>query len=236
MKNTTKQSKGLVLFITILSLAIMSVGGFYIMKGFQGNKNNSGVGTVSQNNFYTLRKNATPHQKEIYDQLSDALNQDVRDDQKIAGLVAQSFVADFYTWTNKTKFNDVGGLQFIHQDIRKPVFDQALDNIYGDMNYYLQKGDIANTLEVNQSTTKPTTNVKFLMQEEEMDEDGAITKEAITVDAFQVEITWTYKEATAVKTADFQKSSTITIVKDTDGLYSIVEVTDGQPTDTNNQA
>ncbi|WZU01478.1 hypothetical protein MGH68_19025 [Erysipelothrix sp. D19-032] len=70
MKNTTKQSKGLVLFITILSLAIMGVGGFYIMKGFQGNKNNSGVGTVSQNNFYTLRKNATPHQKEIYDQLS----------------------------------------------------------------------------------------------------------------------------------------------------------------------
>ncbi|WZU01477.1 hypothetical protein MGH68_19020 [Erysipelothrix sp. D19-032] len=116
------------------------------------------------------------------------------------------------------------------------MFDQALDNIYGDMNYYLQKGDIANTLEVNQSTTKPTKNVKFLMQEEETDSDGEISKEAITVDAFQVEITWTYKDATAVKTADFQKSSTITIVKDTDGLYSIVEVTDGQPTDTNNQA
>lgn len=214
-------------FVVLMSVMILVVGGFYLYRGYQARVNIDNTTTISDNSYYTLRGNATAYQKEIYKELSDALNKDVRDDNKAVELVAKNYVADFFTWSNKLRFNDMGGAQYINRDIRKWVYDKALDTFYNDMYYYLEKGQVKDTLEVTDSVAS-VKNVKFVTEEEHYDSELEEMVPAVEVDAFEVTISWTYKDSSVVSIADFQKEAKIIVIKDSDGLYSIVEVSNGK--------
>lgn len=204
----SKKKRFTSLFTLAMMILILCIGGFQVFKANQNQKKIGNVGVEGQTNSYTIRSNASAYQKELYQDLIDAIENG--DDGKIPGLIAQNFIADFFTWTNKVRLNDVGGLQFVHPDIVNNVSHAAQDGIYNDMYTYLSEGKIQNTLQVKNTEIEVSEDV-FEIEEK-------------PVDAYIVSIKWEYEEAAALNTSVYQNKALITLVQDEDGLYSIVEV------------
>ncbi len=211
-----KKSRFFMKYIAFMSVVLLLVGGYFSVRAILLDRKVDVVGVDQHNLYYSLRKNGTDYQKEIYTQLSDAFDQEVINEEAISGLVVQNFVADFYTWTNKLRFNDVGGLQFLHNDVEGWVNAQALETFYNDMNYYLQNGGLEDTLEVSR------VDVSAVKSEFEMGEDDEITK----VPSYVVNASWSYLPSSKISVDEFQSSAVFTLIADDEGLFTIVEVSD----------
>lgn len=210
MSKNNKQTKGLLLIVMMSTLLVLSVGGYYIITGYLNQSSVKSV-TNSSNEYYLLRSNATEYQKQIYEELTNALKKEPQDEQLIAQLIAKNYVADFYTWTNKVGTQDVGGVQFLNDEIRKPFRDKALETFYSDMNCYLKEGKIETTLEVQSSNTTVTTGHYDIDEETQGD-------------AYVVSIQWQYQPSTSLDLFNYQNEAQVYVTKDSEGVYSIVEV------------
>ena len=92
---------------------------------------------------YTLRRNPTEYQLELFDLLINAHYQfgETGSDEDLkayAAAIVQNFVADFFTLSNKNSRTDIGGLQFISEDILSNFRVSAIDEFYLYLNLYLQ--------------------------------------------------------------------------------------------------
>lgn len=203
------QSRFFTYFIVVLSLITLSVGAYAIVSTSQGylNKDSS---KVDRKELYPLRNNATEYQKEVHKELITAIKEDNPQGTKISGLLAQNFVADYFTWTNKLRFNDIGGIQFIKPEYRSWVYDKSLDTFYHDLKIHLDDNDVEETLEVNNVKVHPTKTV--------------ITMDDKEVSAYLVKTNWTYRSTPLVNEQNYQQEAYITVVEGSDGYFSIVEV------------
>lgn len=94
---------------------------------------------------YYLESNETKIYKKYYNELKKELSSNRIDEENYAKLISKLFLIDFYTLSNKITNQDVGGLQFIHDDIRDNFQIKATDtlykyvksNIYGNRNQEL---------------------------------------------------------------------------------------------------
>lgn len=227
-KNIDQQTKVLVLIGSVFSLVILSLGGFYIYKTMSS-KTDVEQTHIQQDDFYSIRNNATPLQKELYDALNASLAQDVRDDVALAGLVAQNYVADFYTWTNKFRMNDVGGIQFVHEDIRVNVYQAAQSGTYRDMYYYLNNGGLKDTLEVSEVTQISATPIDYFIfdsegSEEIYDEVGERYRMGDYHDAFEVKLRWQYQTSDKVNPNQYEQNATFILMINAKGVPMVVEV------------
>ncbi len=212
MKNRRKsQIKSFVVFTLIVSLISLGSIGYVIIRGISNRDQTQDIikGNAS-NDFYSLRTNATDYQKTVYAQLSESLKANPVNDSAVAGLVAQNFIADFYTWSNKLTSNDVGGLQYLDSSIKTWVYAQATNTIYNNLSTYLANNTVKDTLTVSASTALIT----------------AIDYEfnGVLVSAYSVEVNWQYLPSTVVNVSNYEKSSTVTVIRDTTGRFSVVAV------------
>lgn len=79
---------------------------------------------------YSLEKDATKLDKEMFAELKKTLNVEEVDEEKYASLVAKMLVADFYNLDNKVSKNDIGGVQFIKEDYRNNFIFEASETVY----------------------------------------------------------------------------------------------------------
>ena len=91
---------------------------------------------------YQLSDVATAYQKEVFEELVTAQHayKDKYTEltkEEYATLVVKNFIADFYTWSNKTGRNDVGGVQFIAEEMRSTFRKQAIDGFYENLDVNL---------------------------------------------------------------------------------------------------
>lgn len=155
---------------------------------------------------YVLYENKTEVYKEYFNNLKETLNQEIIDEKKYAELLAELFVIDFYTLSNKVSNTDIGGIEFVHKEAKDTFILAAKDTIYKyvESNVY---GDRKQKLpEVATVTLVNTKNEKF-------------TGETVTDDnCYKVEMNLTYKEDMGYPT-----TVTITLVHSGEKLY-VVEV------------
>ena len=87
---------------------------------------------------YELMDNKSALYKEYFKDLKDELMKDVVNEEAYAKIVAQLFITDFYSLEDKNTSTDIGGLDFIHEDIRDNFVLKAGDTIYKyvDSNVY----------------------------------------------------------------------------------------------------
>lgn len=95
---------------------------------------------------YHLRTNATDYQEELFKELQDAIREG--DQAKIAASVAQNFVADFYTLSNKTATYDVGGMYYVFSPVKNNFYYAARDGFYKYLTYYIKTYGSDKLLEV----------------------------------------------------------------------------------------
>lgn len=194
-------------FIVILSIFVIAIGAYYARHAYIDMRNEDGI-VVNKQEPYPIRKNATEVQKEVHTSLKEAL--EAGNKELVAQYVAEGFLVDYFTWTNKERINDIGGLQFVHKPLQSWVYDKSLDTFYNDFGYYLNKKNHKNTLEVSEINSKVKKTQIYLDSE---------NREGYVVDAH-----WQYKDSSVLDISDFQNSAQVLVLEDDDGYFSIVEV------------
>ena len=154
---------------------------------------------------YVLEDNETDLYKKYFNQLSKTLNVEKEDIDydKYAELVSKLFVADFYNLKNKTTKNDVGGLQFIHEDMQDNFSLKAKDTMYKNIksNVY---GDRKQELpEVKDITMDDIESDTFTYNDTEYD-------------SINVTLSWEYK-----KDLGYDDEKIFTLIKDGDKLWLV---------------
>ena len=195
---------------------------------------------VIEDGWYILRDNPTDLQKEYFAQLKEAIEGGEADGLTKAALVAQNYVADFYTWTNKQGQYDIGGMYYIYDGefkngdhYRENVYLNARQGFYKYLSTYAKQYGKENLLEVTDVTVTKCEKMAQPYEisvhvENRQDEQGEWYdyRENKTYDAYSVTCTWTYKDTTALDLSKFANKVNLAIIDHGDE-FQIVEASEG---------
>ena len=173
------------------------------------------TGQSMKNDVYIIGNNPTDIEKEYFQKLTDALNGGTPED--IAEAVVYNFVSDYFTWTNKDGNYEVGGLQYIYAEKYSKFEEWNRWYPNSDMDLYISQYGRSNLIQVKEITTEvPTFRT---------DDFTVLSVDpAKTYPCYQVQVAWTYDEASQ-NTSDFPNRMRFQVV-DHDGRYEIVEFYD----------
>ena len=87
------------------------------------------VGQINDYN-YTLESNATRIYKKYYKELEKELEDRKIDEKNYASLISKLFVIDYYTLDNKVTNKNIGGVQFIHSNLKDSFITASSNTIY----------------------------------------------------------------------------------------------------------
>lgn len=218
VKRTRGRNLLLVILPLIVLLVVFGVLAFSSLKGLVGSV--SGTASSSFSNSiesmdYHLRSNATDFQKELFTELKNECekNESERDEGKIAVLVAKNFVADFYTWSNKSGTTDVGGLYYVYSPNRTSILLQARRYLYQHLNEYINQYGSKNLLEVESFNDTVTPAV------------GKVEINGNTYDVYTFDLLWNYVNKTGgFDTSSYATRSWFRVYKNDDGRFEIIQI------------
>lgn len=202
-KSTNKKKKLIVFLLILLVAAVLVLFALNIGKDDNVESVKKVVDEI-ENFEYTVSDSDTKLFKDTFKELKTELSKDEVDKEKYASLVAELFIIDFYTLSNKTSINDVGGVQFVYSTYRSDFIDFARTGMYKQ---------VQSNLDNDRSQDLP--KVKSVQIEEiELVVPSTILesedfKNVTEANAYEIKINWTYTESN-----DFQDSATMLIVED----------------------
>lgn len=117
---------------TLIILIILVVGSIFIIKGFLASNKQSEVKVLSiiEKYNYTLDNNETEIYKKYFKDLENVLKEEIINQEEYGCLISKLFVIDFYTLNNKVTNKDIGGIQYLQEDIRDNFSLKASNTIY----------------------------------------------------------------------------------------------------------
>lgn len=155
---------------------------------------------------YKLESNATRIYKKYYKELEKELSDNKVDEKNYASLIAKLFVIDYYTLNNKVTNRDIGGVQFIHSNLKDSFINKASNTVYK----YLK-----NNLYGNRKQKLPEVNSVDIIDIKEMKYSNGDYKDD---SGYKVVINIGY-----VKDYDYPKEVTLLIIHE-DNKLVIVEI------------
>lgn len=216
-----KSKRGRNLLLVILPLIVLvvvfSILAFSSLKGLVGSTTGGSSSSSFSNSIedmdYHLRSGATDLQKSLFSDLKTECEKSEKDDKAIALLVAKNFVADFYTWTNKSGTTDVGGLYYVYSPNRVSLLYQARRYMYQHLNDYIKEYGSKNLLEVESFGEDPKVNV------------GTVEINGKTYPLYSFTLTWKYKNSSGgFDTSKYDTSSWFEVYKNDDGRFEIIMI------------
>lgn len=79
---------------------------------------------------YVLYDSKSDLYKEYFGKLKEELLKDEVNDEEYAKIISQLFTIDFYSLNDKKTSTDIGGLDFIYEDMKENFTIKAVDTIY----------------------------------------------------------------------------------------------------------
>lgn len=208
MREKRAKMKPITKILLCLIVVAILVGGFLVWDGFIKPRTGKSkvVDTIKNGDIdYVVSDTDTKLFKENFNELKKILNAKEVDNKKYAETITKLFVIDFFTLSNKTSKNDVGGVQFVYGGYQKDFIDGARDTLYKQV-HSLVTDDKSN------SNLPTVTKVKI----DDIDEISPYSMFEFDTDFFtedqvgyMVNISWEYKNKD-----DFQNNATIIIVPD----------------------
>ena len=137
-KDKLKRIMLLTLFILLIILVLVIYFKFF-KKEQKEIKENKVVDTI-KNYDYHLKEEDSKLTSTLFNELDKVLSDEEINEEEYAKLISQLFVIDFYTLNNKLSNTDIGGIQYIHPDIKdnfiikaeNTVYKYVKSNIYGN--------------------------------------------------------------------------------------------------------
>ena len=152
---------------------------------------------------YSLHDRDSKTYKDTFKELSKTLNSDNIDYKNYATLASKLFIMDLFTLDNKLGSTDIGGLQFIHKDLKENFKENMGNTIYKYVEINIdgkRTQELPTVKDVTVSDVKETT-YKYNNN---------------SYDAYIVTTSWEYE-----KDLGYQKSMKITFIKDKNILYIV---------------
>lgn len=154
---------------------------------------------------YNLKENETELYKTEFNELDKILSKKNVDYEEYAKSIAKLFIIDFYTLNNKLSKNDIGGTEFIKEDMRDNFIEEARSTFYKYVEVI--DGRTQELPEVSNITDVSVEKTEFKYSDKTIDEN-----------AYKVSISWDY-----VEDLGYEKEASMIIVKQDKKLY-IVEM------------
>ncbi len=147
---------------------------------------------------YVLYERDTDIYREIFNELKLELNNDSIDYEKYAEYISKLFIIDLYTLNNKVSKDDVGGIQFVMNDIK----DNYLLNVSDTMYKYINEDGIE-LPEVSSIELLDINSYKYSINNKEYD-------------GYEVNLKWDYK-----KDLGYDSEGIVYVIKDEDELFIV---------------
>lgn len=166
------------------------------------------VTTVAEidNYQYKMESNTTRIYKKYFKELEHELEDNKIDEENYASLVSKLFVIDYYTLNNKITNKNIGGVQFIHSNLRSSFIEKASNTMYKYIKSNLYGNRKQKLPEVNDVEIKSIKQINY-KNNNYQDNSG-----------YQVEVNINY-----VTDYDYPKKVTLTLIHEENKLV-IVEI------------
>ena len=166
------------------------------------------VTTVAEidNYQYKMESNTTRIYKKYFKELEHELEDNKIDEENYASLVSKLFVIDYYTLNNKITNKNIGGVQFIHSNLRSSFIEKASNTMYKYIKSNLYGNRKQKLPEVNDVEIKSIKQINY-KNNNYQDKSG-----------YQVEVNINY-----VTDYDYPKEVTLTLIHEENKLV-IVEI------------
>ncbi len=152
---------------------------------------------------YTLSDKDTKVYETKFNELRSILNEKEIDYEKYASLISELFVIDLFTLNNKLGSTDIGGLEFLHKDLKDNFKEYIGNTLYKHMEINIDGNRKQSLIEVSNTTVNSVKQDIFVYNEEEYE-------------SYIVDITIEYTNET-----DYQNQITITLINDNKILYIV---------------
>ena len=190
-------------------LAVILVLGFVTFLFFYSSRAKlQVVTTVAEidNYQYKMESNTTRIYKKYFKELEQELEDNKIDEENYASLVSKLFVIDYYTLNNKITNKNIGGVQFIHSNLRSSFIEKASNTMYKYIKSNLYGNRKQKLPEVNDVEIKSIKQINY-KNNNYQDNSG-----------YQVEVNINY-----VTDYDYPKEVTLTLIPEENKLV-IVEI------------
>lgn len=213
-----KKSKKIL--ITLIIIVILAIVGILLYNYFTSDEPKE-VKTIKSipEYGYELKENETELYKDEFDNLDKILSKKEVDYEEYAKQIAKLFIIDFYTLDNKLSKNDIGGTDFIKDDMKDNFIEEARSTFYK----YLEVNSSDRNQElpiVSEIKDVEIENTTFVIKDSKTttSKTKTTTSKGTQVDAYKVTISWDYKEDYG-----YEKEANMIIIKEDKKLY-IVEM------------
>ena len=154
--------------IILLLIVVFVVIGYFIYNSRPKLQVVSIVSKIEKYDYY-LEDNATNIYKDNYNKLEKELKDNKVDEENYAKLVGKLFVIDYYTLNNKITNKDIGGVQFIHSNLKSEFVNKASNTIYKYVKNDLYGNRKQSLPEVKSVDVQSIEDNKFTVGETEYD-------------------------------------------------------------------
>lgn len=204
-KNSKKKLKIKRKRILAVILAVGVLLGFFYFKTRQNLQVVTVVGQISEYN-YNIESNATRIFKKYYKELEKELEDKKIDEKNYASLISKLFIIDYYTLDNKITNKNIGGVQFIHTNLKESFINESSSTIYKYVKSNLYGNRKQKLPEVNNVEIESIKEIKY--EKDNFKDDSA----------YELVVNVGY-----VKDYDYPEKVTLTIIHEENKLV-IVEI------------
>ncbi len=198
-----KSDRKIIILFIIVGVLLIGFLGYRVNKDFLSKTNSKKQIDSIDFYGYTLSKSDTDLYKSIFKELSKVLNEKPVDMNSYAKLVSELFIIDLYSLDSKLTSTDIGGIEFLHKDLRENFKENMGSTLYKFVESNIdgkRKQELPMVKEVNVTDVFET---KYTYNKNEYP-------------AYLVTVNWTYE-----KDLGYQTSAKLTIINDNGILYIV---------------
>ena len=198
-----KSDRKIILLFIVVGVLLLGFLGYRINKDFLSKSTNKKQIDSIDFYGYTLSKSDTDLYKSTFKELSKVLNEKPVNMNEYAKAISKLFIIDLYSLDNKLTSTDIGGIEFLHKDLRDNFKENMGSTLYKFVESNLdgkRKQELPMVSEVNVTDVFET---KYTYNKNEYP-------------AYLVTVNWTYE-----KDLGYQTSTKLTIINDNDILYIV---------------
>ena len=198
-----KQDRKIIILFVLIGLLLFGVVGYKAYNDFF--KDNSPTKKIMSLDLYgyTLSERDTTLYKDNFKDLERILNENPIDYEEYAKSISKLFIIDVFTLNNKLASTDIGGLEFIHKDLKENFKENMGNTLYKNVKSNLDGNRKQNLPEVESIEATDVFDTKYTYNKTEYE-------------AYLVTLKWTY-----TKENNYEKSIKLTLIKDKDLLYIV---------------
>lgn len=152
---------------------------------------------------YTLSDTDSELFSNTYKELETVLNEDTIDYSKYAELLSKLFVIDVFTLNNKLASTDIGGLDYLHKDLKENFKENMGATLYKNVENNLDGTRTQKLPEVSSVNVTEIKETKYTYNKEEYE-------------GYLVKLSWEY-----VEDLGYEKSIELTLIRDNGKLYIV---------------